>query len=417
MPAYRTLDHLILPIIAWDPERPAEWINDHIAMVHATSNAYVITSDQGDVVINTTTAAQAPRAREKFETLLGRPLNVAAIIFTQSHPDHIGGWQTFTQPGAQMFGQRMFRQICAERKMLGSFFATRNANVLAAMIPPGVTHGWFDTPDPEPLTTFSDSLAFEAAGRRYELLSVPSGETLDSLAVWLPDEKALFTGNWAGAIHGALPNFYTARGDRDRSIPGWLNDCDMLLALEPELLVTGHEQAIAGAERIRTDWKKVRRTIQLIHDHTVDGMTSGKTLPEIQGALALPADLTPRDGRSPPHWIARSVWEEYTGWFRQERTSELYPTPPSAVWPDVVAMAGGAAALVRRALEHLEAGEVEHALHLVEMAVVAEPENREVREAELAVYDHLMDLTEGRIFDLLGWLEGRVMAAQAVLNG
>jgi alkyl sulfatase BDS1-like metallo-beta-lactamase superfamily hydrolase len=248
------------------------------------------------------------------------------------------------------------------------------------------------------------------------LLSVPSGETLDSLAVWLPDEKTLFTGNWAGAIHGALPNFYTARGDRDRSIPGWLNDCDTLLALEPELLVTGHEQAIAGAHRIRTDWQKVRRTIQFIHDQTVDGMTSGKTLPDIQAALTLPADLIPRDGRSPPHWIARSVWEEYTGWFRQERTSELYPTAPSAVWPEVVAMAGGAAALAERAHAHLKAGNADLALHLVEMAVVAEPRNREVREAELAVYDHLIDLTEGRIFDLLGWLEGRVMAAQSVLN-
>ena len=417
MTAYRTLDHLILPIIAWDPERPADRVNDHIAMVHATSNAYVIASDQGDVMVNTTTAAQAPRAREKFETLLGRPLNVVAIIFTQSHPDHIGGWQTFAQPGTRMFGQRMFHQICAERKMLGSFFAARNANVLAAMIPPGVTHGWFDTPDPEPLTTFTDSLAFEAAGRRYELLSAPSGETLDSLAVWLPDEKTLFTGNWAGAIHGALPNFYTARGDRDRSIPGWLNDCDTLLALEPELLVTGHEQPIAGADRIWTDWRKVRRTIQIIHDQTVDGMTSGKTLPEIQAAIALPSDLIPRDGRSPPHWIARSVWEEYAGWFRQERTSELYPTPPSAAWPEVVAMAGGAAVLVQRAREHLDAGKAELALHLIEMAVVAEPQNREVREAELAVYHVLMDRTEGRIFDLLGWLEGRVMAANAVLSG
>jgi len=80
-------------------------------------------------------------------------------------------------------------------------------------------------------------------------------------------------------------------------------------------------------------------------------------------------------------------------------------------------MAGGAAVLVQRAREHLDAGKAELALHFIEMAVVAEPQNREVRETELAVYDVLMDRTEGRIFDLLGWLEGRVMAAKAVLNG
>ena len=417
MPKFSTLDHIVLPLIAWDPARPAEWINDHIAMVHATSNAYVITSEDGDVLINTTSANQSPRAREKFEALLGRPLRPLKIVFTQSHPDHIGGWQTFADGDTELFGQEIFRRICAERKMLGTFFGPRNANVLATMIPPGsMDLSWFTTPNPEPLTTFADTLAFTAAGRRYELISMPSGETLDALAVWLPDERTAFTGNWAGAIYGALPNFYTARGDRDRSIPRWLEDCDRLLALEPEVLITGHEQPIVGAAHIRATLGKVRDAVRYIHDETVKGMTSGATLPEIQAALKLPPQLEPRDGRCPPHWIARSVWEEYTGWFRQERTSELYPTPPSAVWPEVVDMAGGAAAVADRAAQHLAAGEAEKALHLIEMALAAAPLDRKVRETELAILEVLADGTEGRIFDLLGWLEGRIMTAQQALG-
>ena len=51
MTRYTTLNHIVLPMIAWDPDRPAEWINDHIAMVHATSNAYVVAGDDGDVVL------------------------------------------------------------------------------------------------------------------------------------------------------------------------------------------------------------------------------------------------------------------------------------------------------------------------------------------------------------------------------
>jgi len=418
MTQFRTLDHIVLPIIAWDPERPAEWINDHVAMVHATSNAYVVTGRDGDVVINTTSANQAPRARAKFEALLGGRYAPVKVIFTQSHPDHIGGWRTFGGDTAELIGQAMFSRICAERKMLAAFFAPRNANVLAAMIPPGTPDlGWFTTPDPEPLTTFGDEMAFTAGGRQYQLLSMPSGETLDALAVWLPEERIVFTGNWAGAVYGALPNFYTARGDRDRSIPGWLEDCDRLLALEPEVLITGHEQPIIGAGHIRATLGKVRDAVRYIHDETVRGMTSGATLPEIQAAMRLPEDLTPRDGRCPPHWIARSVWEEYAGWFRQERTSELYPTPPSAVWPEVVAMAGGPAAIAERALIHLKDGAPEKALHLIEMAVAAAPFDHSVRQTELAILDALADGTQGRIFDLLGWLEGRIMAARKALHG
>lgn len=416
MTRYSTHQHIVLPIIAWDPERPAEWINDHIAMVYATSNAYVVPGDGGDIVINTGTAAQGSRVREKFEALLGRPLQVAKIIFTQSHPDHMGGWQVFADAGVEMIGHSMFPQICSERKMLGAFFGPRNANVLAAMSPPGTLGtNWFDTPDPTPLTTFSDRHEFVGSGRTYRLINLPSGETLDSLAVWLPDENTIFTGNWSGAIHGALPNFYTARGDRDRSIPGWLNDCDKLLALEPELLITGHEQPIAGKNRIAAELGKVRQAIQFIHNHTVSGMTSGNTLAEVMATLRLPEELTPRNGRCQPQWIARSVWEEYSGWFRQELTSELYATPASAVWPEVVAMAGGATKLATRACEYLDTGQPEKALHLIEMAVEAEPANRQVRETELAIYDALADLTEGKVFDLLGWLEGRMIKTQASL--
>ena len=136
MTKYRTLDHPMIKLIAWDPQRPAEWINDHIAMVHATSNAYVVTGTDGDVVINTGTGQQAQRVREKFEELLGRPLDVRKLIFTQSHPDHTGGWQAFAGPQTRIYGQRMFSQICAERKMLGRFFTARNGRVLAALTPP-----------------------------------------------------------------------------------------------------------------------------------------------------------------------------------------------------------------------------------------------------------------------------------------
>jgi len=415
MPKYSTRQHLVLPIVTWDEARPPEWINDHIAMVHATSNAYVVTGDDGDVVINTGTAAQGAAIRAKFEALIGRKLKVAKIVFTQSHPDHTGGWEAFADPGAALYGQRNFSQICAERHMLGEFFGPRNQRVLSAMMPPGTpSHNWFSTPDPAPLTTFADELEFTCSGRTFRLITMSSGETLDSLAVWLPADKAVFTGNWAGAVQRALPNFYTARGDRDRSIPTWLADCDKLLALEPELLITGHEQPVVGHAQIRADLGKVRDAVRYIHDHTVAGMTAGTDLPTIQQSLELPAALAPRDGRCEPHWIARSVWEEYTGWFRHERTSELYAMPPSAVWPEMVEMAGGAEQVAAKARAHLP-GEPVKALHLIEMAVGAAPDSRAVREVQLAVYEALLDATGGRAFDLIGWLEGQISDTQAAL--
>lgn len=415
MARYSTRTHHMPALIAWDPARPAEWINDHIAMAHATSNAYLVTGAAGDVVINTGLINQGERIREKFEELVGRPLNVAKILFTQSHPDHTGGWAAFAGPGTELIGQRMFHQIYAERDMLGQFFVPRNAAVLEGLRPPGAPpFQWFAVPEPQPLTTFADELAFTCSGRDWRLVTMSAGETLDSLAAWLPAEKTVFTGNWAGAIHGALPNFYTPRGDRARSVPGWLQQCAALLAEEPELLITGHEQPIAGKQRIAAELGKVRAAVQFIHDHTVAGMQAGTRLPEILAALALPAELTPRDGRCPPHWIARAVWEEYAGWFRQEQTSELYPTPQRAIWPELAELAGGPERLAERARTHLP-GAPEQALHLVEIAVGVAPRSRVVREAEIAVLEALLEATGGGPFDLIGWLEGRLKSAETAL--
>lgn len=417
MTRFRTLDHPMIAAIAWDPARPAEWINDHIAMVHGTSNAYVVTTDEGDVVINTTTVHQSARAREKFEELLGRPLKVAKLIFTQSHPDHTGGFEIFADEGTEVIVQREFGRICDERKLLGPFFTHRNARVLAALLPPGSSgEYWFNAKEPENPTTFADSYDFTLGGRRFHLFTLSSGETEDALGVWLPEDKAVFIGNWAGALYGALPNFYTARGDRDRSVTRWLEHIARLIALEPELFITGHEQAIVGAGRIRADLTKLRDAVRYIHDETVKGMNAQQDLVSLQASITLPAHLEMAAGRGPVSWYVRAVWEEYAGWFRHDSTTELYPVPPASIWPELAELAGGVDVLVARARKRLDKGEAVEALHLLEIARAANPGSRAALTAELAVFEHLADQTEGRIFDQLGWLEGRIIETKKALG-
>jgi hypothetical protein len=59
--------------------------------------------------------------------------------------------------------------------------------------------------DPVVSTTFIDAHHFELGSRRFDLYSVRGGETLDSLIVWLPKERALFTGNLTGPLFGHVP--------------------------------------------------------------------------------------------------------------------------------------------------------------------------------------------------------------------
>jgi alkyl sulfatase BDS1-like metallo-beta-lactamase superfamily hydrolase len=113
----------------------------------------------------------------------------------------------------------------------------------------------------------------------------------------------------------------------------------------------------------------------------------------------------------------RSIWEEYTGWFRAELTSELYATPASAVWPMLAEMAGGYAAVSAKAEELRAAGDAEEALHLIEVAVAAAPDDKAVRTIEGRILVDLIDRTGGVGFDEIGWLESKLLEAIEVVEG
>jgi alkyl sulfatase BDS1-like metallo-beta-lactamase superfamily hydrolase len=271
--------------------------------------------------------------------------------------------------------------------------------------------------EPDKIKTVRDGDAFEVGGRRFEFYSAPSGETLDSLLIWLPEEKTLFTGNFMGALYGALPNFYTLRGDRARSVPGFLSDIQRVLDLKPELLITGHGAPIVGNVRIAADLTKLRDAVRYIHDETVKGMNAQRDLNSLMRDIQLPPHLTMAPGRGRVAWYVRAVWEEYSGWFLHEATSELYPIPARSIWGELKNLAGGADALVERARGHIAGGRPVEALHFIEIALTDEPSHRAAREAQLAALNLLVERTNGEVFDELGWLESEIGRAEAALSG
>jgi alkyl sulfatase BDS1-like metallo-beta-lactamase superfamily hydrolase len=411
--------HQLVENTRWDAEREAEWVSGDIAMSPSSSNSYLVASDEGDVVINTGTTYQGARHRERYETLLGRPLEVRTIVLTQSHPDHMGGWAAFAGPGVETIAQAFFPDGRLDRTLLKDFFMPRSRRIVGGLNPsPEHLRTWFqETSEPEVTTFFHDTYSFEVAGRRFELFSAPGGETLDGAIVWLPAERALFVGQALGAIYGALPHLYTPRGDRQRSARFFLRDIERMIQLRPELLIMGSPGPTFGEEKIRADLTRVRDAVRFIHDETIEGMNEGKDLWTLMQQIRLPPELEPAAGRGPVHWYVRAIWEEHAGWFRHELTTELYEVPPAAIWPELAELAGGPDALAERAVAHLEAGRPVEALHFVEIALAADPANVATREAQVAALEQLVERTDGKTYDELTWLEGELERARAALDG
>jgi alkyl sulfatase BDS1-like metallo-beta-lactamase superfamily hydrolase len=413
---YKSADHRLVEACAWRPDEPATPINDHIVVSPGTSNSYLVASSEGDVVVNTGTSYQGARHRERYETLLGRELQVHTIVFTQSHPDHIGGWEALNGPATVTVAQEGFADCRLDRTLLTDYFPRRSRVMVGDLQPAERRQQWLHTPvEPVLTTTFAKTHRFVLGGRRFELHATPGGETLDSCVVWLPDEGTVFIGNLMGALLDALPALYTPRGDRLRSARQFIRSVDAVLALEPELLIAGHEEPIAGHEEIARRVGKVRDAVAYIHDETVAGMNAGKSLFTLMSEIELPASLRTRPGRGPVRWYVRAVWEEYSGWFRFESTTELYAVPQAALWDEMTEAMGGADAVASHAEAHVNAGEPVKALHFTDMALSVDPGHRRAREVQIAALSQLLEQSGGWAHDELRWLESELDTARRAI--
>lgn len=347
------------------------------------SNSYLLTTDDGRVVINSGMGFEGPVHRANFDAVDSSP--VRYVIFTQGHVDHVGGLDSVRDADTQVVAQANWTTWRDDNNRLIPYRASRSAFAFSDTLATGVrriqqrlgTKHLAGQSVPAVDIEFEDTLTLEVGGRRLELISVPGGETTDSLVVWLPDERICLAGNVFGALFGHIPNLVTMRGDRYRDALTVIASIERVRALQPELLLTGHFGPIAGADLIEAELTRLRNAVEYIHDATVAGMNAGKEVRTLMREITLPAELEVGQGYGKVAWDVRAVWENYSGWFHHRSTTELYPVGPDAVTADIVELAG-ADALVARAGEHLDAGRLLEAIHLAELVGADDPGARDV---------------------------------------
>lgn len=361
---------------------PAVALGDDVWMSPGLSNSYLLATDDGRVVVNTGMGFEGPLHQRAYEGLADGPVHT--IILTQGHYDHVGGVDVLREPGTDVVAHDAFAVWRADNERLEAFrsrnaaFAFIDAILAAVAYAESVGAGGAAQARPEPTTTFQDRLELDVGGRRMELLSVPGGETTDSLVVWLPDERTVFTGNLLGPLFGHVPNLVTIRGDRYRDALAYIASVERVLALEPDRVITGHFDPIDGADLIADELSALCEAMASVHDRTVEGMNAGIDVHTLMREVAVPAHLDVGEGYGKTSWNVRAIWETYAGWFHHRSTTELYGVPASAVASDVVE-AAGADALVARARAHVGAGRPVEALHVTDLVLAAEPDHPEAR--------------------------------------
>src|SRR5271155_1332307 len=213
-------------------------ITDNIYEAIGFGNTFLVTTAEGNVIIDTSNLAAAQLHVKLLKARSAAP--VKYIILTHGHGDHTGGVGLWKEPGTQVIAQRNQVEFLNYQARLNRFFALRNAAQF--VYPEPAELAWpGDEGAKQPATIlFDDKYEFSLGGVKFEIYSTP-GETPDHLSVWIPQWKTVFTGD---NFYESFPNIYTLRGTEPRMALDYVHSLDRVLGWRPVILLPSHGPVI-----------------------------------------------------------------------------------------------------------------------------------------------------------------------------
>jgi len=362
----------------------------HVAIGYALANVILIEGDDGVIIVDTTESLAAARTvKAEFDRITDKP--VQAIIYTHNHTDHIFGAEAFAAGrDVPVYAHKttwshierimnVLRPVIETRSfhMFGNYLEAGGEAVINDGIGPALAHSTTGEGDIygllPPTHTVDERLEVTLAGRRLVLMHAP-GETDDQLLVWLPDEGVLLPGD---NVYKAFPNLYTIRGTRYRDVMQWAHSVRLMRSLGAEHLIPSHTRPVSGAEAVDEILQVYGDAIQFVHDQTVRGMNQGLDADTLARTVQLPAELAGHPWLQPFYgtvpWSVRAIYNGYLGWF-EGNSSTLFPIASATRAQRLLALAGGADAVLAEAEAHLPA-DPQWAAELADLMLAASPDS------------------------------------------
>ena len=346
-----------------------------LAIGHDLANTMILETSEGLVVVDVgMSPTRASEVRRVVDETIGG--EIAAIIYTHSHIDHVGGATEWADDDTEIWATEAFTEHFVKQYAAFAIAETRRGNrqfglhvddealPCSALGRRADVDAALETGALLPNQTFSGSTTLEFGDVRIELYEA-HGETHDQLYVWIPHLEALLPGD---NYYAAFPNLYTIRGTSPRPVDEWIASLDRMRAHDPALLVPSHTIPVVGRDAVREALTSYRDGIQWIRDGVARGANAGLSVDQIVEEVTLPDRLAGVPALSELYgrvdWSVRAIYGNNLGWF-DERTTALYP-PEDAERREIELM-GGADAVLAEADRALASHEPRWALHLLDL--------------------------------------------------
>lgn len=237
-------------------------VKDNIYVVEGGGgNSTVIIGQTGVIVVDAkNTQADGKQLLEEIGKLTNKPLTT--VILTHSDPDHVRGLAAFPRNLTIIAHENDKKEIEQDLAMGGAKSPPRE------YLPNRI------------VTQPSESMTID--GVRMTLIHIAPAHTSGDLAVYLPDDRVVASGDLLGDGDPVL------HLEKNGSSDGWIRFVSALAGLNADSFIRGHADVATNGEvrvnLLNVETKRIR---------IVDLVKQGKTLDEIKLALGEPRPARP----------------------------------------------------------------------------------------------------------------------------
>ena len=389
------------------------------------SNMTIVEGDRGIIVIDPLISTETAAAALALYRRHRGDRTVTGVIYTHSHGDHFGGVRGVVTDDVPILAPAGFLEHAVEENVYAGAAMNRRAVYMygaelgktaegqigaglgmttstgtVSLIPPTVdiTHtGQQETID----------------GVLIEFQLTPGTEAPAEMNFLFPERRALCMAE--NATHN-LHNLLTLRGALVRDPRIWaryLNEAILLFGDRADVAFASHHWPTWGHDQVIRFLSEQRDLYAYLHDQSLRMLNQGYTGLEIAELIQLPPALErawhARGYYGSVSHNVKAIYQRYMGWFDGNPAS-LWKHPPEDAAQRYVDCLGGAAAVVAKARQYADSGDLRFAAELLNHAVFASPGHQEAKQLLAAIYDQLGYGAENgtwRNFYLMGALELR----------
>ncbi|MFI9257518.1 alkyl/aryl-sulfatase [Streptomyces sioyaensis] len=394
----------------------------HITFVEGDRGVLVV-----DPLISTEVAAAALALYREHRG----PRPVTAVLYSHSHLDHFGGVRGVVDDEDVAAGRvpviapaGFMAHAVSENVFTGPAMVRRAGYMYGTALPKGpagqIGCGLGQTTSTGSVGLIAPTLDITATGQQEVIDGIrmvfqltPGTEAPAEMNVHFPELRALCVAE--NACH-TLHNVLTLRGALVRDPSAWaryLTETLRLFADSSDVVFASHHWPTWGADRAVRFLEEQRDAYAYLHDQSVRLINAGLTGAEIAEELRFPPALErawhARGYYGTLSHNAKAVYQRYMGWF-DGNPAHLWQHPPVAAARRYVEFMGGADAVLAKARQAFEAGDLRWVAEVVNHVIFAAPDHAEARALQADAFEELGRAAESgpwRNFYLTGAAELR----------